>query len=121
MHAPCFYHALLKTTINLMASSEHSNTLFLSALKEAVRQFPRYFFFSDPVDSVTDRWDIQPDYSQLEHLLLEDDSTKQFIFCLWSFFSPLSFEKNGLAEMIRPLHDWQKSIICQLILNDNMS
>lgn len=104
-----------------MPSNSDPNSLFLSALKEAVRQFPRYFFFNGPLDSINNRWDIQPQFSQLEHLLLEDDAEKQFIFNIWSFFSPISFEKNGLAEMIRPLNDWQKNIICQLIVNDKIT
>ncbi|OUS31206.1 hypothetical protein A9Q99_04195 [Gammaproteobacteria bacterium 45_16_T64] len=104
-----------------MTSSERSHSLFISAFKEAVRQYPRYFSYEDILDDIDSRWDIHPDYAQLEHLLLEEDSTKHFIFNVWSFFSPISAEKNGLAEMIRPMLDWQKDIICQLILNDNIT
>ena len=104
-----------------MAVTSTPSTLFLNALKDAAQRFPRYFFFVGPLDAITNRWDIQPNYAQLEHLLLEEDAPKHFVFNVWSFFSPISFEKNSLAEMIRPLDAWQKSIICQLITNDNVT
>ncbi len=104
-----------------MAATSTSNTLFLNALKDVAQRFPQYFFFVGPLDAITDRWDIQPNYAQLEQLLLEEEAPKHFVFNVWSFFSSIGFEKNSLAEMIRPLDAWQKSIICQLITNDNVN
>jgi len=97
-----------------------SDKLYLQALIDTVEQYPRYFFHPTPLSTLSSRWDIQPDFSQLEHLLLEDESTKQFIFCVWSFYSPISYEQNSLAETLRTLQHWQKHIICTLIMNDTV-
>lgn len=101
-----------------MTIDAKKSLLFLSALKEVARQYPRYFLNSENLDEVKSIWDLQPHYHQLEHLLLEEASVQYFVFAVWSFFSPVSFGKNGIGEMTRPLQPWQKELLVQLILND---
>ncbi len=102
-----------------MLDNDKNKTLFLSALKEVARQYPRYFSYHEGLDQIESMWDLQPNYAALEHLLLEDEAMQQFIFSVWSFFSPLSFKTNSLAETIRPLEPWQREILVELIINDS--
>jgi len=108
------------TDSHLTPLAPPSDKLYLQALIDTIEQYPRYFFYPKPLSSLNNRWDAQPDFSQLEHLLLEDESTKQFIFCVWSFYSPISYEHNSLAETLRVLQHWQKQLICTLVMNDSV-
>lgn len=101
-----------------MNNQNKNDTLFLSALKEAVRQYPSYFYLTEALDVIDSMWDMQPHYSMLESLLLEDEATQQFVTSVWSFFRPISLGAVSLAETTRAMHPWQKAIIAQLILHD---
>lgn len=104
-----------------MTEQEKNNALFVSALKEAVRQYPNYFYITGDLTQLDSMWDMQPQYSMLEGLLLEDEATQQFIISVWSFFRPISLGNNNFADSIRALEPWQKSIISQMILHDPLS
>lgn len=97
-----------------------NNALFVSALKEAVRQYPSYFYTTAELDDIDSMWDMQPQFNKLESLLLEDEPTQQFIMAVWSFFKPLGLSQVGIAESTRAMYHWQKMIISQMILHDPM-
>lgn len=101
-----------------MTQQEKNHAIFVSALKEAVRQYPQYFYLTDHLDNIDSMWDMQPQYSMLENLLLEDEATQYFITSVWSFFRAISLGASCIAEITRHLHPWQKSILAQLILHD---
>ena len=101
-----------------MTNMTKEETLFISALKEAVRQYPSYFYLTQPLDQVTAMWDLQPQFNRMEELMLEDQATQQFVSAVWSFFRPISLGHSALAEITRSLHPWQKAIIGQLIIYD---
>ena len=100
------------TTVNI------NSRLFLAALKDVVRKHPEYFYVTAPLDEIDSMWDLQPQYSKLESLLLEDRGTQQFIASVWSFFRPLNLGESALAEMTRCMSPWQKAMIAQLIVHD---
>lgn len=95
-----------------------NQTLFVSALKEVVRQYPDYFYLTGDLDQLDSMWDMQPDFGRLESLLLENEATQEFIIAVWSFFRPISLGKAGFADATRAMADWQKQILAQLLVND---
>jgi hypothetical protein len=95
--------------------------LFVSALREAVRQYPAYFYVTGNLDQLDSMWDMQPDFHQLESLLLENEATQAFIAAVWSFFRPLSLGQSGFADSTRAMHDWQKQILAQMMLHDPLA
>ncbi|MCG8313591.1 MAG: hypothetical protein MI976_10275 [Pseudomonadales bacterium] len=101
-----------------MTLKTNEDALFISALKEAVRQYPGYFYLTQPLEQVVSMWDLQPQYSRLEELMLEDQPTQQFVTAVWSFYRPISLGQSALAEITRSMHPWQKAIIGQLIIYD---
>lgn len=100
------------------SGSNKNNALFVSALREAVRQYPDYFYITGQLDELDSMWDMQPDFGRLESLLLENEATQEFIIAVWSFFRPISLGKSGFAECTRAMAAWQKQILSQLLLND---
>ncbi|MCG8669230.1 MAG: hypothetical protein MI867_07425 [Pseudomonadales bacterium] len=104
-----------------MTEQNKDNLLFLSALKEAVRQYPHYFYITGELNQIDSMWDLQPQFSTLESLLLEDEPTQQFVIAVWSFFKPIALGESNFADMTRKLHPWQRSILSQLMLYDPLN
>lgn len=98
--------------------SKKNNALFVSALKEAVRQYPDYFYVTGQLDELDSMWDMQPDFGRLESLLLENEATQEFIVAVWSFFRPITLGRSGFAECTRAMDGWQKQILSQMLVND---
>ncbi|MDX1692203.1 MAG: hypothetical protein R3208_00480 [Ketobacteraceae bacterium] len=106
---------------NLTAESNKNIALFLSALKEAVRQYPTYFYVTGPLEQLDSMWDMQPSFNRLESLMLENEATQTFVAAVWSFFRPISLGRASFGESTRAMSQWQKQILAQMMLHDPVS